>query len=267
MSAGTKGNQDRVMTQETPTRRSRNIRIVVAYDGTPYLGWQIQPQGPTLQSVIQDCLRTITGEQNMVKGSGRTDAGVHALGQVANFHTLSTMSPQCFARALNSVLPPTVAVIGADEVDSTFDAQFSAVRKLYRYRVFNSKNRSPFEFRKAWHINTVLDVDSMSSLSPILLGKKDFSSFRASGCVARFPVRTLSRCAIVRDGDHISFELEADGFLRHMVRNIVGTLIDVGKHRFSTEDFAAILASKDRTRAGMAAPPHGLYLVRVDYPC
>lgn len=267
VSGGMKGNRDLVMIQETPTRQSRNIRIVVAYDGTPYLGWQVQPQGPTLQSVLQDSLKIITGEQITVKGSGRTDAGVHALGQVANFHTLSTIDPHGFIQALNSVLPPTVAVVGADEVDDSFDAQFSAVSKLYRYRVLNSHCRSPFELHKAWNINTKLDVELMLSVSHILLGKKDFSSFRASGCVARFPVRTISRCDIVCDGDIISFELEADGFLRHMVRNIVGTLVDVGRRRFSTDDFAAILESKDRTRAGRAAPPHGLYLVRVDYPC
>jgi len=255
------------MTRETPVPRSRNIRIVLAYDGSPYLGWQIQPQGPTIQSVLQESLKIITGEQIVVKGSGRTDSGVHAIGQVANFHTLSTISPHCFVQALNSVLPQTIAVTGADEVDSTFDAQFSAVNKLYRYRVFNSRNRSPFELMRAWHINTTLDVDSMSGISHILLGNKDFSSFRASGCVARIPVRTLSRCDIFCEGDVISFELEADGFLRHMVRNIVGTLIDVGKHRFSTDDFAAILAARDRKCAGRAAPPHGLYLVRVDYPC
>jgi tRNA pseudouridine38-40 synthase len=141
------------------------------------------------------------------------------------------------------------------------------VNKLYRYRILNSRRRSPFELNKAWHINTILDLEAMSSISHMLLGKKDFSSFRASGCVARFPVRTISRCDIACDGDIISFEIEADGFLRHMVRNIVGTLADVGRHRFSTDDFSAILEARERTRAGRAAPPHGLYLVRVDYPC
>jgi len=254
------------MTHEMPTPRSRNIRIVLAYDGTPYLGWQIQPQGPTLQSVLQDSLKIITGEQVLLKGSGRTDAGVHALGQVANFHTLSTMDPPTFLRALNSVLPPEIVVMGAEEVDPNFDAQFSAINKLYRYRVFNNSIHSPFELRTAWFINTKLDVEMMSTASSILLGKKDFSSFRATGCIARSPVRTMSRCDIIRDGDILSFELESDGFLRHMVRNIVGTLVDVGRRRFSTDDFAAIVAARDRTHAGIAAPPHGLYLVRVDYP-
>ena len=255
------------MTREAQGPRSRNIRIVLAYDGAPYLGWQVQPQGPTIQSVLQDSLKIITGEQVVVKGSGRTDAGVHALGQVANFHTVSTMNPQAFLRALNSVLPSEIAVVGADEVDMTFDAQFSTVNKLYRYRVFNSSVRSPFELGKAWYINTELDLEMMSCSASILLGNNDFTSFRATGCVARSPVRTMSRCEIIRDRDVISFEFEADGFLRHMVRNIVGTLVDVGRHRFSTADFSAIVAAHDRTRAGIAAPPHGLYLVRVDYPC
>lgn len=254
------------MTGEAPVPRSRNIRIVLAYDGTPYLGWQVQPQGPTIQSVLQDSLKIITGEQLLVKGSGRTDAGVHALGQVANFHTVSTMNPQAFVRALNSVLPPAIAVVGADEVDMTFDSQFSTVNKLYRYRVFNSAVRSPFELGRAWHINTALDVDSMSCSASMLLGSNDYSSFRATGCVARSAVRTMSRCEIIRDHDVISFEFEADGFLRHMVRNIVGTLVDVGRGRFSTGRFAEIVAARDRARAGIAAPPHGLYLVRVDYP-
>jgi tRNA pseudouridine38-40 synthase len=249
-----------------PVPGRRNIRIVVAYDGSEYLGWQVQPQGPTIQSVLQDALRTITGEAAPIKGSGRTDAGVHALGQVANFHTRSTMSPQALTRAFNSVLPPAITVVSADEVDPAFDAQFSAVNKLYRYRVFNSSTRSPFERQWSWQVYTPLDVELMSYAASIFLGSNDFSSFRAAGCVARDPVRTMRKCSIERSGDIVTFELEANGFLRHMVRNIVGTLVDVGKGRFSTRQFAEILAARDRTRAGKTAPPQGLFLVRVDYP-
>jgi len=250
---------------ETPAA-SRNIRIVVAYDGAPYLGWQVQPQGPTVQSVLQDALGVVTGQRVTVKGSGRTDAGVHALAQVANFHTSSALTPGAFVRALNSLLPPAIAVLAADEVPPDFDSQFSATGKLYRYRVFNSMVRSPFELGRSWHCHPELAVESMSTASHIILGTQDFSSFRAAGCVASNPVRTLRKCDVARSGDIVTFELEADGFLRHMVRNIVGTLVGVGRGRFSTDEFAAILAARNRTRAGRSAPPHGLYLVHVDYP-
>ena len=245
---------------------TRNIRLVLAYDGTPYIGWQVQPQGPTVQSVLQDALRLITGHETAVKGSGRTDAGVHALAQVANFRTGSPMRTESFVPALNSVLPPTIAVMSADEVDDAFDAQFSAVEKTYRYRIVNSKTKSPFEHHRSWHINTILDIESMASSCTHLIGQHDFSSFRASGCVATNPVRNLSGCSMCISGDVLTLELTANGFLRQMVRNIVGTLVEIGRGRFSTGDVAGILAARDRTRAGVAAPPHGLYLVRVGYP-
>ena len=253
------------MTSDRELPAGRNIRLLLAYDGSPYLGWQVQPQGPTVQGVLQEALRRVTGQETTVKGSGRTDAGVHALGQVANFHTSSLMSPESFGHALNSVLPRTIAVLEAREVGADFDAQFSAVEKTYRYRVFNSRVRSPFELGRSWNINTHIDLELISYISSIILGKHDFSSFRASACVARSPIRNLKGCTVAREGDIITFELTADGFLRHMVRNIVGTLVDAGRGRFTAEDVAGILAARDRTRAGIAAPPYGLYLLRVSY--
>jgi tRNA pseudouridine38-40 synthase len=244
----------------------RNIRLLLAYDGTPFLGWQVQPQGPTVQSVLEGALGRVTGHATKVKGSGRTDAGVHALGQVANFHTASRMAPEAYVPALNSLLPPEIAVLGADEVEPTFDAQFSAVEKTYRYRVLNSRIRSPFEHNRSWQVHAGIDIEPTRDASAYLIGEKDFSSFRAVGCVASSPVRMMKSIIISMDSGIITFELTADGFLRHMVRNIVGTLVDVGRGRFSTGDFAAILDARDRTRAGRAAPPHGLYLVRVVYP-
>jgi tRNA pseudouridine38-40 synthase len=251
-------------TSDPATRR--NIRLRLAYDGSPYLGWQVQPQGPTVQAVLQEALRRITGHETTVKGSGRTDAGVHALEQVANFHTTSRMTPQAFVSALNSMLPPEIAALGADEVDLSFDAQYSAVEKTYRYRVFNSMVKSPFEHRRSWHIPGDIDEGSMRIVASYLIGINDFSSFRAVGCVASSPIREMKEIIISRYGAMITFELTADGFLRHMVRNIVGTLVDVGRGRFSTGEFATILDARDRTRAGRTAPPHGLYLLRVVYP-
>jgi tRNA pseudouridine38-40 synthase len=253
------------MTGNAGTAAARNIRLLLAYDGTPYLGWQVQPQGATVQSVLQDAIALLTGERVVVKGSGRTDARVHALGQVANFHTTSRIAPEAWVNALNSALPPSIAVLGADEVPADFDAQYSAVGKLYRYRIFNSRIPSPFEQNRAWLYTARINIDSISDATRLLIGTIDFSSFRAVGCVARSPVRELRRCDVGVSGDVVTFDLEADGFLRHMVRNIVGTLVDVGRGRFSTSDVAAIIAARDRRCAGRAAPPEGLYLVRVDY--
>jgi tRNA pseudouridine38-40 synthase len=245
---------------------TRTIRLLLEYDGTPFHGWQLQPRSPTVQEVLERALERLTGQRPRVKGSGRTDAGVHALGQVASFSTGSGLPVDVFRRGLNALLPDAVSILAAKEAPPGFDAQFSAIGKLYRYRVINRDSPSPLELRRSWHVGVALDRESIEESARIILGTHDFSSFRGTGCVASSPVRSLRRCAVEISGDIICFELEADGFLRHMVRNIVGTLIEVGRRRFSTDDFAAILKARDRRCAGVAAPPQGLYLVRVDYP-
>lgn len=245
---------------------SRTIRVLLEYDGGPFLGWQTQPQGPTVQSTLERALERITGESTRVQGSGRTDAGVHALGQIASFRTSSALGPDAFARALNAVLPASIAVLDADEVPEEFDARYSAAGKTYRYRILNRRAPSPFELRRSWLVHSTLDIESIIASCDILIGIKDFSSFRATGCSAKSPVRNMRRCSLEISGDVLVLEFEADGFLRHMVRNIVGTLVDVGRGRFSPEGFGRILEARDRARAGVAAPPWGLYLVRVDYP-
>jgi tRNA pseudouridine38-40 synthase len=242
------------------------IRLLLEYDGTPFLGWQLQPQGPTVQGALEAALLRMTGEGVRVKGSGRTDAGVHALGQVASFSTRSRLEPVAIQRALNALLPPAVAVLAAREAPPGFDAQFSATGKTYRYRMLARREPSPLERLRAWHLPAPLDLDRVREAAALLPGRRDFSAFRGSGCVASSPVRTLARCDVGAAGGLIVFELEADGFLRHMVRNIVGTLAEVGRGRFAPAEVAVMLASRDRRRAGVAAPPHGLYLERVAYP-
>jgi tRNA pseudouridine38-40 synthase len=246
---------------------SRNIRLLLEYDGLPFHGWQVQPVSPTVQEVLQEVIGRITGETRVVlRGSGRTDAGVHALGQVANFHTGSTLSAATFTKAINSLAPPGLAVLAAQEVPAAFDAQYSAKSKVYRYRVLLSSCRSPLRAGRLWHVPYPLREARMRLAARHFVGRQDFSSFRSSGCTARSPVRTLRSLTLRRRQDVLAMELEADGFLRHMVRNIVGTLVDVGRGRIPPSCIPDILAARDRSRAGTTAPAHGLFLVAVRYP-
>jgi tRNA pseudouridine38-40 synthase len=256
--------------EETPPDLSpRAIRLTIEYDGTAYNGWQTQPNGTTIQQLLEEKLFAFTREEIRVTGAGRTDAGVHALGQVASFATSSGRTPDDFRYRLNALLPPDIAVREATEVDAGFDARRSARGKLYRYRIWNSGVRCAFEGRYAWLLRPALDLEAMRRAAAMLLGEHDFSAFRAADCQAPNPVRVLRRLDI--DVDRVRPELcvvhaEATAFLKHMVRNLVGTLVQVGLGKRPAEDVAEVLASRDRRRAGPTAPPHGLFLVEVYYP-
>jgi tRNA pseudouridine38-40 synthase len=244
----------------------RKIKLSLEYDGTAYQGWQLQATGPTLQGVLEEKLSLLAGAPIRVIGAGRTDSGVHALGQVASFETQSPIPLDELLRALNALLPSDFAVHSATLVPSDFDARRSARGKLYRYRIWNAPERSAFEGRYAWWVKRPLDIAAMRAGAAHLLGEHDFSSFRASNCQAKHPIRKLRLLDIEVTAPLVRIEVEATAFLKHMVRNIVGTLVDVGKGKRTAESIGALLAARDRTQAGPTAPAHGLFLVSVRYP-
>ena len=244
----------------------RNIKLLIEYDGTSYLGWQIQPKGPTIQGMIEEKLLLLTGETTHLVGSGRTDAGAHALGQVANFKTQSKMDAVSIQKALNSLLPSDMVIRKVEEADERFNARKGAKSKVYEYRILNRPLRSAFHLGYAWHIRQKLDLESMKRAARSLLGEHDFSSFRSVGTPTRTSVRRIIRAEWKRGRDgFIRFEIEASGFLKQMVRAIVGTLIEVGRGKISIEEFRRIVDSKDRKMAGPTAPAHGLFLKEVKY--
>jgi tRNA pseudouridine38-40 synthase len=244
-----------------------NLKITVQYDGTAYVGWQRQDTGVSIQSLLEDALEPIEGSRVVVHGAGRTDAGVHALAQTANVALTATLSTSTLARAVNAVLPPDVRVLDAEEVDREFHARFSATGKVYEYRIVNAPIVSPFLHRYVWHILQRLDLDAMRKAGGMLSGVHDFAAFQGSGSPVASTVRTVRSIEWV-DGGHdtpLVMRIEGDGFLRHMVRNIVGTLVEVGVGRWTAHRVGEILASRDRTQAGPTAPAQGLFLVRVLY--
>lgn len=244
----------------------RTIKLTIEYDGTEYLGWQTQPNGKTIQGSLEDCLRQITGERIHVIGSGRTDAGVHALAQVAHFKTKSPIDIQSLQRALNSLLPKDILVKKVEEVGDDFHARKKAMSKVYEYRILNRPLRSVFHRHYAWHIPQKLNREAMEKATHYLIGEHDFSSFKSSGTSSRNFIRKVLRAEWKRGREGIlCFEIEANGFLKQMVRTIVGTLVEVGKGKISPEEFKEILLSKDRRKAGPTAPPHGLFLKEVKY--
>jgi tRNA pseudouridine38-40 synthase len=246
----------------------RTLKISLQYDGTHYVGWQRQAAGVSIQSLLEDALAPIEGRTVVVHGAGRTDAGVHALEQVATVGLHASIPPQTLTRALNAVLPADVRVLSVEETDPAFHARFSAVGKVYEYRIVNAPMVSAFLFRYAWHIAAPLDIEAMRRAAGPLIGAHDFAAFAAAGS------RVASTDRVVRAIDWqegagydrpLIMRIRGDGFLRHMVRTIVGTLVEVGQGRWPPAQVAEILASRDRTQAGRTAPPQGLFLVRVEY--
>ncbi len=244
----------------------RNIKLIIEYDGTGYHGWQVQPDSPTIQGILEEKIGVITGERISLIASGRTDAGVHALGQVANFRTESQI-PLCgIKRGVNSLLPDDIVIRRAEEANEDFHARFSAKSKLYEYRILNSPVSSPLERNFSWHVAQRLDLGRMRRAGEMLLGTHDFSSFRSAHSDNLNPVRTLMALEIRKSRNHmIAIRMRANAFLKQMVRNIVGTLVEVSRGRIEPEDFREILDARDRTKAGMAAPPYGLFLAEVEY--
>jgi tRNA pseudouridine38-40 synthase len=239
--------------------------MTVQYDGTDFVGWQRQASGPSVQAELEEVLFRMTGARPFVRGAGRTDAGVHACAQVAHFDTEASIPLIGFLRGMNSQLPRAIAVTAIEEAPPDFDARFSAHRKLYRYQIWNAEARAPLLDRYAWHFPRPLKVEPMRVAAALLVGRHDFSAFRAADCERKTTVRTVSRLTVERTGDLVIIEVEADAFLKNMVRILTGTLVAVGHERLAPEEMTTLLASRDRTRAGMTAPPRGLELVRVEY--
>ncbi|MBK7858677.1 MAG: tRNA pseudouridine(38-40) synthase TruA [Archangiaceae bacterium] len=242
------------------------IKLTLEYDGTHYVGWQIQENGPSVQGRIQRALAELLGESVTITGAGRTDSGVHALGQVAHFDSPRALPLKAYWMGLNGLLPDDIAVVQAEEVDPAFDARRWARGKRYRYRIGNRRVRSPMRRETHWEIFQPLDLEAMRAGAAALLGEHDFQSFRAADCQARHPVRKLRKVEVTGAvGDEIVIEVEGTAFLKHMVRNITGSLVDVGKSKHPPGWISQLLAAKDRTQAGVTAPAQGLSLVEVFY--
>ncbi|MEK7437552.1 MAG: tRNA pseudouridine(38-40) synthase TruA [Pseudomonadota bacterium] len=241
------------------------IAIGIEYDGSRFHGWQSQPSGETVQDHLERALASIAGEPVRLAAAGRTDAGVHALAQVAHFETSVLRPESAWVRGVNALLAPSVAVQWAVPVAEDFHARYSAVSRSYRYVLYNHPVRPALHHGRVGWFHLPLDTEAMSAALAHLSGEHDFSAFRSSECQAKSPVRTLQRAVIERHGVYLSFEFTANGFLHHMVRNIVGCLVYVGKGKYPAERLAEVLASRDRRLAAPTFPPDGLYLEAVEY--
>ncbi len=266
-----------------------SFKITIAYDGGGFVGWQRQAAGTSVQGLLEDALRELDQQDVPVAGAGRTDAGVHALGQVASFTVRREMTADAVGRALNARLPGEIRIVSSEEVPASFHARFDATSKTYRYRVWNADVINPFERAYAWHVPGPLNLDAMQTAARGLEGRHDFASFQAADSPRSSTERVVLSSQVVVAHDEIrgaaivptpgagcgerangqgcllTYEVSGNGFLRHMVRTIAGSLVDIGRGRRSPEWLTGVVAARDRTQAGPTAPAHGLYLVRVDY--
>ena len=242
------------------------FKLVIEYDGAPFVGWQVQENGLSVQSVLTAAITAFSGETVAVQGAGRTDAGVHATGQVAHVDLAKGWDTDTVRDAVNAHLRPhPVAVLSAEAVAPDFDARFSATKRHYLYRIVNRRADLALDRQRAWRIGRPLDAAAMHVAARRLVGRHDFTTFRAAECQAKSPVRTLDRIAVARDGDDIRIQASARSFLHTQVRSMVGSLAQVGEGRWSADDLARALDARDRAACGPVAPPDGLYLVQVDY--
>lgn len=243
----------------------KNIRLTVEYDGTAYNGWQKQKNGRTIQGEIENALLAMTGIKVTLTGSGRTDAGVHALGQVANFICDTRLEPEAFFNGLNSLLPEDIVIKECAQVHEKFHSRYDAKSKVYNYRILNRKCPAAVGRDYAWHIRKPLLLDAMKAAASCIAGTHDFKAMEGTGSPRKSTVRTVFRAEIHKNEDLVIFEIEADGFLRFMVRNIIGTLICAGLGKISPGDIKDIIGSRDRGKACATAPAHGLFLMEVKY--
>jgi tRNA pseudouridine38-40 synthase len=242
------------------------FKVTLAYDGTNYVGWQRQASGISIQGLVEAALGQLDGRDVQVNGAGRTDAGVHALGQVVSCALERPIGSDVLLRALNARLPPDVRALSVEPAEPDFHARFSATQKAYRYRYWDAPVIVPFERLYAWHVIGKLDVDGMDKAARALEGQHDFAAFASAGGATRTTVRTVTTSRVRREREALAiFEIAGDGFLRHMVRAVAGTLVDVGLGRRPPSAMEQVLASRDRAKAGPTAPARGLFLVRVDY--
>jgi tRNA pseudouridine38-40 synthase len=246
---------------------NRTLKLTLSYDGTRFVGWQRQAAGESIQGLLEEALARFEGAPVTVHGAGRTDAGVHALGQVASVQLTCTHAADALLRGVNASLPPEVRVIAVEDAAPDFHARFRARSKTYRYAIRNASIVSPFERAYVWHVSGPLDVPAMQTAAAALVGTHDFAAFASAGSATADTTRTVTR-SVVEYGDpdgKVSYEVTGTGFLRHMVRAIVGTLVEIGRGWRPASSMASLLAGRERADAGATAPSHGLFLVRVDY--